>query len=98
MVQRKNSSCIQSIDSVDKFPFAALHTCIILADFLWFRYHFGGLTHEKKQSERAAFLFYETEKEKGSKGFEQGGSIRRMRKKTVRWTVFAEGATSEARR
>ena len=35
---------------------------------------------------------------KTDKGFEQGGSIRSMRKKTVRWTVFADVATSEARR
>ncbi len=33
-----------------------------------------------------------------SKGFEQGGSKRSLRKKTVRWTVFADVATSVARR
>ena len=31
-------------------------------------------------------------------GIEQGGSIRRMRKKTVRRTVFADGVTSAVRR
>ena len=33
-----------------------------------------------------------------SKGFEQGGRKRSFRKKTVRWTVFADAATSGARR
>ena len=31
----------------DKFRFIAPNACIILADFLWVRSHFGGLTHEK---------------------------------------------------
>ena len=45
------------------------------------------------------FFFYVAfKKDKTDKGFEQGGSIRSMRKKTVRWTVFADVATSEARR
>ena len=34
---------------------------------------------------------------KAYKGFEQGGSIRSMRKKTVRWTVFADVVRSRAR-
>jgi hypothetical protein len=41
--------CLHVLLWKDKFRVAALHTCIILADFLWVRYHFGGLTQTNPQ-------------------------------------------------
>ena len=44
------------------------------------------LRQNEKQVARPAFCFGKTKR-----GFEQGGSRRSLRKKTVRWTVFADG-------
>ena len=44
------------------------------------------LRQNEKQVARPAFCFGKTKE-----GFEQGGSRRSLRKKTVRWTVFADG-------
>ncbi len=44
------------------------------------------LRHNEKQVARPAFCYGKTKR-----GFEQGGSRRSLRKKTVRWTVFADG-------
>ena len=45
---------------------------------------------EKRLRESVVLSFFTR---KTSEGFEQGGSIRSVRKKTVRGTVFADGAT-----
>ena len=45
------------------------------------------LRQNEKQVARPAFCFGKTTK----RGFEQGGIRRSLRKKTVRWTVFADG-------
>ena len=44
------------------------------------------LRQNEKQVARPAFCFGKTKR-----GFEQGGSRRSLRKKTVRWTFFADG-------
>ena len=48
---------------------------------------FLALRQNEKQVARPAFCFGKTTK----RGFEQGGIRRSLRKKTIRWTVFADG-------